>query len=94
VRYCGENASAAISDRYRTVPGSAFEVYWGRDFDLVLLTNFLHHTDWCCCKGQASKQWQSGFSTPLLYRRDLRLSVTVNEPNVAQIVASVVHGGA
>jgi hypothetical protein len=90
-----ENASAAgISDRYRTVPGSAFEVYWGRDFDLVLLTNFLHHTDWCCCKGQASKQWQSGFSTPLLYRRDLRLSVTVNEPNVAQIVASVVHGAA
>jgi hypothetical protein len=25
---------------------------------------------------------------------DLRLSVTVNEPNVAQIVASVVHGAA
>jgi ubiquinone/menaquinone biosynthesis C-methylase UbiE len=45
-----ENASAAgISDRYRTVPGSAFEVYWGRDFNLVLLTNFLHHFDQETC---------------------------------------------
>jgi len=45
-----ENARAAgISDRYRTVPGSAFEVYWGRDFDLVLLTNFLHHFDQETC---------------------------------------------
>jgi len=35
-----------------------------------------------------------GFPTPLLYKRGLRLSVTVNEPNVAQILANVVHGGA
>jgi hypothetical protein len=34
-----------------------------------------------------------GFPTPLLYKRGLRLSVTVNEPNVAQILANVVHGG-
>jgi hypothetical protein len=34
-----------------------------------------------------------GFPTPLLYKRELRLSVTVNEANVAQILANVIHGG-
>ena len=33
-----------------------------------------------------------GFPSPLLFRRSLRLSVTVNEPNVVQIVANVIHG--
>ncbi len=41
-----ENAEAAgVRDRYRTIPGSAFEVDWGSGYDLVLLTNFLHHFD-------------------------------------------------
>jgi hypothetical protein len=35
-----------------------------------------------------------GFPTPLRYRRSLRVSVTVNEANVAQILANVVHGTA
>jgi hypothetical protein len=34
-----------------------------------------------------------GFPTPLLYKRRLTLSVTVNEANVAQILANVIHGG-
>src|SRR5262245_17228670 len=34
-----------------------------------------------------------GFPTPLLYKKELRLSVTVNEPNVAQVLANVIHGG-
>ena len=39
-----ENAAAAgVSARYRTLPGSAFELAWGEGYDLVLLTNFLHH---------------------------------------------------
>ena len=39
-----ENANAAsLEDRYRTIPGSAFEVDFGEGYDLVLLTNFLHH---------------------------------------------------
>jgi len=63
------NASAAgISDRYRTVPGSAFEVYWGRDFDLVLLTNFLHHFDQETCIKLLEKARQSlsdDWSAPL-----------------------------
>jgi hypothetical protein len=35
-----------------------------------------------------------GFPTPLLFKQSLRFAVTVNESGVAQIVASVIHGGA
>lgn len=39
-----ENArNAGVSERYRTIAGSAFEVDLGRDYGLVLVTNFLHH---------------------------------------------------
>lgn len=34
---------AGVSGRYRTVPGNAFEVDWGDDFDLVILANILHY---------------------------------------------------
>jgi ubiquinone/menaquinone biosynthesis C-methylase UbiE len=41
-----ENAEkAGVSDRYHTIPGSAFDVEFGEGYDLVLLTNFLHHFD-------------------------------------------------
>lgn len=41
-----ENAQkAGIADRYKTIEGSAFEVEFGDNYDLVLLTNFLHHFD-------------------------------------------------
>lgn len=33
-----------------------------------------------------------GFPTPLRFDRSLQLSVKVNEPNVVQILANVVHG--
>ena len=46
-----ENARrAGLSDRYRTLPGSAFDVAYGSDYDLVLLTNFLHHFDPATCE--------------------------------------------
>jgi SAM-dependent methyltransferase len=46
-----ENARAArVADRHRLLPGSAFEVDYGRDYDLVLLTNFLHHFDIPTCE--------------------------------------------
>ncbi|HEY8224543.1 MAG TPA: class I SAM-dependent methyltransferase [Pyrinomonadaceae bacterium] len=39
-----ENAEkAGVADRYQTIEGDAFEVDFGGDYDLVLLTNFLHH---------------------------------------------------
>lgn len=47
-----ENASkAGVLDRYRTIPGSAFEVDFDGTYDIVLLTNFLHHFDRETCEG-------------------------------------------
>ncbi|MFZ3216378.1 MAG: methyltransferase [Candidatus Acidiferrales bacterium] len=41
-----EHAEAAgVAARYHDLPGSAFEVDLGKDYDLVLLTGFLHHFD-------------------------------------------------
>jgi ubiquinone/menaquinone biosynthesis C-methylase UbiE len=41
-----ENAQqAGVADRYSTLAGSAFDVDYGTGYDLVLLTNFLHHFD-------------------------------------------------
>ena len=46
-----ENAQkAGVSDRYSTLPGSAFDVDFGRNYDIVLLTNFLHHFDVSTCE--------------------------------------------
>jgi ubiquinone/menaquinone biosynthesis C-methylase UbiE len=46
-----ENASkAGVADRYSTIPGSAFDVAFGEGYDLVLLTNFLHHFDPPTCE--------------------------------------------
>jgi SAM-dependent methyltransferase len=39
-----ENAKAAgVSNRYRTIEGSSFDVAFGGGYDIVLLTGFLHH---------------------------------------------------
>ncbi|MDX2033689.1 MAG: class I SAM-dependent methyltransferase [Blastocatellia bacterium] len=41
-----ENAEKfGVADRYHLRPGSAFEVDFGGGWDLILLTNFLHHFD-------------------------------------------------
>ncbi len=41
-----ENAErAGVASRYRTLPDSAFDVDFGAGYDVVLLTNFLHHFD-------------------------------------------------
>lgn len=46
-----ENAQAAgVADRFRTIPGSAFETDYGNGYDVVLLTNFLHHFDPGTCE--------------------------------------------
>jgi hypothetical protein len=45
-----ENARAAgVGDRYQTLVGDAMAVELGRGFDLVLLTNILHHFDRPTC---------------------------------------------
>jgi len=46
-----ENAQAAdVTDRYHLNPGSAFDVDYGNNFDVVLLPNFLHHFDPATCE--------------------------------------------
>jgi ubiquinone/menaquinone biosynthesis C-methylase UbiE len=51
-----ENARAAgVAERYQTIEGSAFEAAFGDGYDLVLLTNFLHHFDPPTCEGLLRK---------------------------------------
>lgn len=46
-----ENAQkAGVKDRYHTIAGSAFDVDYGSGYDLILLTNFLHHFDPPTCE--------------------------------------------
>ena len=46
-----ENAKkAGVGPRYGTLAGSAFEVDYGKDYDVVLITNFLHHFDVSTCE--------------------------------------------
>jgi predicted nicotinamide N-methyase len=46
-----ENAQkAGVADRYQTIEGSAFDADFGSGYDLVLLTNFLHHFDPPTCE--------------------------------------------
>ena len=41
----------------RCCPGSAFDVDWGGPYDVVLLTNFLHHFDVPTCEQLAAKAY-------------------------------------
>ena len=41
---------AGVADRHSTIEGSAFDVDYGTGYDLVLLTNFLHHFDPPTCE--------------------------------------------
>lgn len=51
-----ENAvKRGVAARHATRPGSAFELDWGGPYDLVLLTNFLHHFDLPTCQQIAAK---------------------------------------
>jgi ubiquinone/menaquinone biosynthesis C-methylase UbiE len=45
-----ENAEReGVGEQLHLVPGSAFEVSFGQEYDLVLLTNFFHHFDPATC---------------------------------------------
>ncbi len=43
-------ASAGVSSRFQSLPGSAFDVDFGGGYDVALLTNFLHHFDPATCE--------------------------------------------
>lgn len=45
-----KNAQAmGVADRYHLLPGNAFEIKFGSDYDLALITNSLHHFDLPTC---------------------------------------------
>lgn len=51
-----ENAEKfGVAERHHTIPGSAFEVEFGEGYDVVLLTNFLHHFDRQTCENLLRK---------------------------------------
>lgn len=53
-----ENAARAnVANRHTLRPGSAFDVDWGGPYDIVLLTNFLHHFDVPTCEKLAAKAY-------------------------------------
>jgi len=47
----GNAAAAGLADRFNRLPGSAFDTDLGGGYDIVLLTNFLHHFDRATCVG-------------------------------------------
>jgi hypothetical protein len=49
------SAKAGISDRYHFIAGSAFEAEFGGPYDVVLITNFLHHFDVETCESFLKK---------------------------------------
>ena len=55
-----ENAQAAgITKRFHELPGSAFEVEFEKNYDVILLTNFLHHFDVPTCDAFLRKVYSS-----------------------------------
>jgi ubiquinone/menaquinone biosynthesis C-methylase UbiE len=51
-----ENArKSEVEDRYTTLNGNAFEVSFGGNYDIILLTNFLHHLDVPACEALLKK---------------------------------------
>ncbi|MEX5215186.1 MAG: methyltransferase domain-containing protein [Nitrospiraceae bacterium] len=46
---------AGVQDRYRTIAGDAFQQEFGTGYDLVLLTNFLHHFSPATCEALLRK---------------------------------------
>jgi 2-polyprenyl-3-methyl-5-hydroxy-6-metoxy-1,4-benzoquinol methylase len=55
-----ENADkAGLGSRFRKLPGSALDVEFGADYDLVLITNFLHHFDKATCEKLLGKVYRA-----------------------------------
>ena len=95
-----ENARAAgVTDRYRTLPGSAFTVDYGTGYDLVLLTNFLHHFDAATCQTLLGKVYAAlkpgGRAAILEFIPDEdRISPPVPAQFTLMMLASTPHGDA
>lgn len=51
----GNARKRGVGGRHALKPGSAFDTDWGGPYDIVLLTNFLHHFDPPTCEQIASR---------------------------------------
>jgi SAM-dependent methyltransferase len=51
----GNAQAAGVHERYSLLPGSAFEVEYGNNFDLILATNFFHHFNARTCESLMRK---------------------------------------
>lgn len=51
----GNAEAAGVGGRHQLLPGSAFDVEYGGGYDVVLLTNFLHHFDPPTCEQLLAK---------------------------------------
>jgi 2-polyprenyl-3-methyl-5-hydroxy-6-metoxy-1,4-benzoquinol methylase len=51
LEYTAANAARfGVGERFKALPGSAFDVEFGGDYDLILVPNFLHHFDIATCE--------------------------------------------
>ncbi len=55
----GNAQAAGVGNRYSRLPGSAFNVDFGTGYDIVLLTNFLHHFDVATCEALLKRVYAS-----------------------------------
>jgi predicted nicotinamide N-methyase len=55
----GNAKTAGVFDRYESMRGNAFQLDFGMGYDLVLLTNFLHHFDPETCENLLRKLYAS-----------------------------------
>lgn len=71
--------AAGVSDRYETIPGNAFSVEYGNGYDVILLTNFLHHFDPSICESLLRRLY------PALHKhgRVITLEFVPNEDRVS-----------
>lgn len=51
----GNAAAAGLQDRWEALPGNAFTTDFQGPYDVILLTNFLHHFDFETCVGLLKK---------------------------------------
>jgi ubiquinone/menaquinone biosynthesis C-methylase UbiE len=50
---------AGVGARFRGLAGSAFDVEWGQDLDVILLPNFLHHFSLSECETLAKRAFEA-----------------------------------
>jgi 2-polyprenyl-3-methyl-5-hydroxy-6-metoxy-1,4-benzoquinol methylase len=90
---------AGIAERHVLRPGSAFDVDWGGPYDVVLLTNFLHHFDISTCEKLGAKAYAALSSGGVAFTLDfIPEPDRITPPSAAKfaltMLATTAHGDA